>query len=703
MHRESGRQPWLHEMLICTRGNATCVSTRDGGLGDSGTGLYVDDRRVLSRLRVRLAGEPVTAVAADAAGARAEFLGSARGLGDTGPDPTIEVHRSRCLRSADTATQMVENIIIRSRAAVDVRTRLEVELAGDCCAVHDVKSGLPTASLLPARPDRDARLTWRDDRHRVVLDCSTADGHAIPALHPGTIDSPSTVEIPVALEPGAALTVRLSFTVERLAPSAFDADAGAELVDWSRVRFDAADGRIPALVDKSLADLHSLLLRDPLDDTDVFAAAGSPWYLTLFGRDSLWTATMMLPFGTELAGGTLRALARRQGTVDDPRSAQQPGKILHEVRREVLRDAHQGLELPTTYYGSVDATALWVCLLHDAWRHGLPGERVQELLPNLVAALGWIIRSVEASPDGLLRYFDDTGHGLSNQGWKDSADALRRADGSLAEGSIALLEAQTYAVRAVTVAADLLEALGSLAVATADVDVPHPEALRTFASALAEGVRDRFWTADGLPAMALDGQGERVDGIGSNMGHALGTGCLTGSEAARVAAALTSPDLLGRYGISTLGRSNPGFNPLGYHTGSVWTHDTAICARGLAAEDFAAEAHTLVRALVETGAAFDHRWPELCSAEAVLGAPAPYPAACRPQAWSAGSAGVLVSVLLGLQIDVPGRWVRIRPVDGAGPLHVRGLVFGEAEFSVRVDAAGGVRVDGLPAEVEVRR
>ena len=370
-------------------------------------------------------------------------------------------------------------------------------------------------------------------------------------------------------------------TVRRTSDTVFGPDPGGHLVDWGEVRVAATDRRLDLVVDHSFADLAELVLADPDSPGDPFAAAGTPWYLTLFGRDSLWAASLTLPFGTDLAAGTLRTLARRQGRTDDPSTEEQPGKILHEVRSAPIDDPVK-THLPPLYYGTVDATPLWVRLLHDAWRWGLADDVVHELRPHLDAALGWVRRAATDSPDGFLRYVDSTGTGLANQGWKDSGDAMRRRDGTIAPPPIALVETQAYAVAAVNGAADLWE----------EVFGEDGAELRAWAADLADRVRRRFWVedADGpYLAMALDHDGTPVDGVGSNMGHVLGTGTLNAEESALVAARLTGPDLLGPYGVGTLGRANPAYNPIGYHTGSVWTHDTAIAALGLVRDGHAGE------------------------------------------------------------------------------------------------------------------
>jgi glycogen debranching enzyme len=251
-------------------------------------------------------------------------------------------------------------------------------------------------------------------------------------------------------------------------------------------------------------------------------------------------------------------------------------------------------------------------------------------------------------------------------------------------------------VQALAAAAGLLDALG-------EEGADH---WRTEAAALADRLRERFWVErDGhrYLAMALDATGAPVDGLGSNMGHALATGALTADEARSVADTLTGAELFDRFGIRTMGTGTGGFNPIGYHTGSVWTHDTAICALGLSREGFATEAAEVVRSLVASGEAFDLRWPELYSGEALLDRPTPYPASCRPQAWSAASAAVLLTVALGLDADVPAGELRVAPVRPGpfGALRVDGLRWGDATFSVAVDGDGHVRVEGLPDSVSV--
>jgi glycogen debranching enzyme len=376
---------------------------------------------------------------------------------------------------------------------------------------------------------------------------------------------------------------------------------------------------------------------------------------------------MLLPFGTGIAAGTLRVLAGLQGTADDPATGEQPGKVMHELRPRTQTIPGEGVTLPPLYYGTVDATALWVVLLHDAWRWGLPDAEVEVLLPHLEAALAWMRDHGDNDGDGFLEYVDTTGQGLANQGWKDSGDSIQWRDGALAEGPIALCEVQGYAYEA---------AVGGAA---------------RFAQ--------EFWVDDpdgAYPAVALDVNKRRVDSVTSNIGHLLGTGILDPDGARLVAERLAAAPLAGGYGLRTLSSDDAGFWPLSYHGGSVWAHDTAIAVTGLRREGFADEAARLGRGLVDAAEAFGYRMPELHAGDARTDAPTPlpYPAACRPQAWSATASVAVLGALLGLEVDASGELVA-DPVDGVSGwqgLTVEGLRARRRRLRVRVEPDGTAQV-----------
>ncbi|MDN5771685.1 MAG: hypothetical protein L0H24_12415 [Microlunatus sp.] len=400
------RQPWLHLLQTAVRGNATCLSDSSGditGLARPGSasGLYVDDRRVLHHLALTVDGTSPEFVAADSEGPESVCLLAARNAGDFGPDPTVQLRRTLTLVEGG----LDVSVDIASRSMASVRFLVRLELAGDGAELHDVKSGVANTASLPVTMESHGRGCWVDARHATVVETLGARCRVQGNLF--------VAEWEVSLPPGDSRPLEVRVRVTRTAPTGFDAECGAGGVSWDSVRVAAQDARLDRTVRRSLTDLRHLLLTDPDNAADVFAAAGSPWYLTLFGRDSIWAARMCLPFGTELAGGTLRTLARRQGRVQDPTRSEEPGKIPHEVRRTTF-DEPGRLHLPPLYYGTVDATPLWVILLHDAWRWGLPKQEIEDLERPLRAALAWMRRSVTDSDDGLLRYADESGVGLSN-------------------------------------------------------------------------------------------------------------------------------------------------------------------------------------------------------------------------------------------------------------------------------------------------
>ncbi|CAA9245300.1 MAG: Glycogen debranching enzyme (Alpha-1,6-glucosidase), partial [uncultured Corynebacteriales bacterium] len=584
-------QPWLHDLVTVVAAPGLALSGPDGQLGGGADGVYRGDRRVLSRLRVTVDGREPAPVGGQATGtATARFVAVPRHLGPAGPDPTVFLERDRAVTPAG----LRETVTLVSRADRPVRCVLAVELAADLADIAAVKAGADGTERSPAAV-RPGEVRWvAPDGTAVAVRVTAPEPAGVGAA--GPTGARPTLSWPVRLAPGASWRVTLE-VVATGGPG--PVTAPPTRVPWSAPEVAAGDHRLAALVGRGVAELGGLLAADPLDRADHVLTAGAPWFLTLFGRDSLWAARMALPLGTGLAAGTLRTLARRQGTRTDPATAEEPGKILHEVR-----------EGGRTYFGTVDATPLWVSLLHDAWRWGMPESEVAALAPNLEAALGWLADRA-ADGDGVVRYHDRTGRGLANQGWKDSHDSVQFADGRLAAAPIALCEVQGYAYAAARQGADLLDALGR----------PGGAAWREWAAALAARFRDRFWVEDPAgryPAIALDGTGRRVDTVTSNIGHLLGTGLLDEAETAAVVRRLAAPDMDCGVGLRTMSARSAGFNPLSYHGGSVWSHDTAVVLGGLAAtgtgpaRDAAAG---LVRGLLAAGSAFDWRLPELYGGE----------------------------------------------------------------------------------------
>ncbi|MGW0730267.1 glycogen debranching N-terminal domain-containing protein [Streptomyces mirabilis] len=704
------RQPLLHDLAVTLAAPTVVLSRPDGNLdaaapGAAVHGLFHADVRAVSLLRVTLrpgrapSGEHAgkTPPAADGAGGgegggwlpfavmnatdgpgRSRFVGLVQALGDAIPDPTVRVDRRRTV----TPGRLTEQLTVRSTATTPVHLAVRVEIAGDLVTLEHAKAGLaPRSPLEPAGElsSGDGVLRWGDKDVEVAVSA------------PGALADTERSTLTWTLTVKPRENVDLHLAVE-ISDTAAAVTAAGPRPTWQRPDVTADDRRLPALVAQSLDDLHSLRMAMASSPGDTFLAAGVPWFFTLFGRDSLWAARMLLPLGTDLALGTLRTLAAQQGTRTDPAAEEEPGKILHEVRRGVFDDG-MGLRLPPVYYGTVDATPLWICLLHDAWRWGLPADDIEPLLPALKAALGWIDAAARAG-DGFLSYIDHSGTGLANQGWKDSGDAARFADGRLAEAPLALAEVQGYAYEAALAGAALLDAF----------DLPDGERWRTFAAGLADRFRARFWVSDQqgpYPAMALDGSGRPVDSVASNMGHLLATGILNADETATVAARLAAPDMSDAYGLRTMSSQSGGFGPLRYHCGTVWPHDTAIAVTGLARTGHPEAAARLIKGILAAAPAFDYRLPELWGgdARADTPAPVPYPAACRPQAWSAASAIALMTALTGLEPDVPAGRLHLRPTGPlpVGALTIAGLTVAGERLDVTIGTDGRIESVLAPA------
>ncbi len=668
--------PIVHDMVACVDAPTLVMSGPDGQLSAGSNGVFLGDRRLLSRLELHI--DRTAPVHLDAQLRRTSavtFAGVVAPDMDSGATVTVERHRRPDSR--------IEDVTVRN--ASRGRLSLDVELAAgtDFAGIAEIRDGrLPLEAS--ARPVPDG-LAWRSEEHDLDI-ALTSDP---PPDH--TNAGKGCLRWALTLGPGEAWTSSLSLTVP--APTGSALVRGPRPGPWSRPEVRCRDPRVGTLVERNLADLDGLLLAEASAPQDAFLAAGVPWFLTLFGRDSLWAARMMLPLGTELAAGTLRTLARRQGTRVDHETEEEPGKILHELRQEE-DSAHM---LPPVYYGTVDATPLFVSLLADAWRWGLPPGEVESLLPAAEAALAWLRDHADHDGDGFIEYVQSGERGLANQGWKDSPDAVAFSDGRLAEAPIALAEVQGYAHEAAVKGAELLDAFAR----------PGAEEWRAWARALRERFRRSFWAEDeagAYPAIALDAAKQPVDAVASNMGHLLGTGLLDSGEEGAVARRLVT-GLDSGWGLRTLSERTPGFNPLGYHTGSVWPHDTAIAVAGLARGGHTSSATALLTGLIDAAPRFSYRLPELYGGQARTAGwePVPYPHTCRPQAWSAAASVLLLQTLLGLEANVPQGVLSMRPLipPPYGPVEIRGLRVAGERLSVRVHEDGRVDVYEAPGELDV--
>lgn len=717
---------FIQDAVICVRAPVAVVSAPDGQLRAGAGGYYDADTRVLSRLVLTLDGDepqPVDAQSLDAS--RARFRAVHWAAGDGG-DASVSVERVRragrggtgggtgssgsggtgagagaavegasgagqFARASAAPAEVFEEITVVNHGLRACSLRIALAAGCDLADISAVRAAAPPAGL-PAAAAADG-LVWGGDAAAAGGSGPTGPVRLMCDPAPDGVDAAAgTVWWQVELAPGGSWRQRLSLDADQVAVGAAVAAPATAAPPWSDVRVAAGDPRLARLAARSLDDLAGLLLADPLDRDDRFLAAGAPWYLTLFGRDSLWAARMLLPLGTELAAGTLRALARRQGAVNDPGTEEQPGKILHELRRGTTAPTG-GLRLPPLYYGTIDATLLFVALLAEAWRWGMPHDEVAALVPHAERALGWLRDHADPDGDGFVEYVRTNDLSLANQGWKDSPDAVQTAAGELAGPPIALAEVQGYAYQAAMAGADLLDAFGR----------DGGAGWRQWAARLAERFRSAFWVedADGpYVAIALDGRKRAVDAVSSNPGHLLGTGILNPAECTLVAERLAGPDMDSGWGLRTMSARSRGFNPLGYHTGSVWAHDTAITVAGLAATGHTRTAAALLDGLLDAAAAYDYRVPELHGGHPrdAAARPAPYPASCRPQAWSAAAGISLLTSLIGLRPDLPAGHVTLHPLHPT-PLHITGLHLGPHPITVQTTPP---TITGLPPTLTLR-
>jgi glycogen debranching enzyme len=653
----------IADAVVTKNEDVFLLTEQDGSIPldrEHGLGLYYHDCRFLGGYQLTLSGERPNALAADAArgfAALHELTNAALRLpgGRLLAPQRLAIRLDRVIAGRDLAVHEV--VTVRSHAEHPVsiqlgavfqsefedifalrgmaepagggRRRFEAE-GGALRFSHEGGDGVlrTLAIQLSPAPDTlsDAAVTWRLDldpqQEKRILICFSL----------GETTSGKAPE-PAAPPDLAAVVAEL----HRSADEWMGAHTGVR----------SASGSLEATAERSLVDLR--LLRNRREGHEFFSG-GVPWYATLFGRDSLLAALSTLAFEPRMAEATLRLLAARQGTEDDAHRDEEPGKILHELRVGELSRMHR---IPfTPYYGTVDASPLFLVLLarHASWSGKL--DVFHDLESNVDRALAWITGSMDRSPDGYLRYQCRSKQGLRNQGWKDSGDGIVMSDGSLAEPPIALSEVQGYVYRAFTDLASLFERAGR----------PSSD-LRRRAEALRVRFERDFWLEEeGVYALALQGDGAKAAVVTSNAGQVLWSGIADPERAVRTASRLMQPDMWSGWGVRTLSTHERRYNPIGYHLGTVWPHDNALIAAGFRRYGRDEDACRLFQGLLDVAGHFTgHRLPELfCGfARDDVGLPVRYPVACHPQAWAAGSVPLFLDVLLGLAPDAFARRLRI--------------------------------------------
>jgi glycogen debranching enzyme len=661
-------------------GSTFVISDERGDLDGAAaaSGFFAADTRFLSRLVLTVdgeRGEPVSVEQAAPHVATFELRGPAG----------LVVRRELFVGRGFEQTITIEN-----PSAAEVEVDVALDLASDFADIHAVKrvadARVPGSTAGPLRPER-----WTDAATLELAD-EGFPARTIVNFMPApdeTQERAALYRLRLAPHGRWHMLVAVQWLLDGTAPldaGAFEAqlrddrrERDASLREWwssvPQVRVPAED-ELEATWNCSVADLAALRLR--WTGSGMLPAAGLPWFMTLFGRDTLIAAFQTMLLGQSSATAALRALAETQSDVDDPERDAEPGKIVHEIRR-----GKTAVVWSDRYYGTIDATPLFLVLLSELWRWSGDDAIVRELEGPARRALAWIDGPGDLDGDGFVEYKRRSRNGLDNQNWKDSHNSMVFHDGSEARPPIAPVEVQGYVYDAKVRAAELARRVWD--------DGELATRLERDAAALRERFDAAFWLPEhGWYALGLDAEKRPLDALASNMGHLLWSGIVPPERVAGVAARLTTPSLWSGWGVRTLAADEAAFDPVEYHNGTVWPHDNSLIAFGLARSGRVDEARMIVRALLDCAPFFDHRLPEhFAGYDRVPGEPpVSVPASARPQAWAAATPMLLLRALLGLEPDPETRTLRASATDL--PAWAEGFVLErvpafDRSFTVRVE------------------
>jgi glycogen debranching enzyme len=635
--------------LAVKEGETFLYTDLEGNLdhGDFGLGLYSRDTRFLSLFRMTISGRDPVLLSSSAERAYMSYVDltnpSLRVDGDVEvPQQTLNIRRIRAVNR-----RLYERVRVKNYNARPVELDLEFALGADFIDIFEVRGMTHETRPNPDPPVVDGRsVTFsamgRDGLRRSTIVEFGADPDAVRVE--GTV-----VHVSFRLRLAPYQTRLVSMTMDPVVDgedrSTADFDVAVHELrrsyeEWERgsAQLVTDNEQFNELLDRCLRDLRSLYTQTP---DGAILAAGIPWYVTLFGRDSLIASHQILSVNPEPARQALRMLAAHQGTEVDEWRDEEPGKILHEVRQGDL--ARAGIVPHTPYFGSVDSTPWFLILLAQYFRWTGDVEFVRSLRSNAEAALRWIDEYGDQDGDGFVEYRTRSARGIRNQGWKDSHDSMVHVDGRLAEPPIAPSEVQAYVYLAKSRMADVFLALGEES--RAQLLVGEAEDLR-------RRFNERFWMDDERYfAAALDAEKRQVRTVMSNPGHALYCGIADEDKAALLSKRLLAPDMFSGWGIRTMSKSAAAYNPMSYHNGSVWPHDNALIAAGLKRYGFVRSTNRVATALFDAAIQADYlRLPELfCGfTRRTPNRPVSYPVACSPQSWAAGSPFLLLQAMLGI-------------------------------------------------------
>jgi glycogen debranching enzyme len=686
----TGSPPLEERVRVLKYGPMFAVFDRFGDIRISGLGehgIYYRGTRFLSRLTLILGHSPPLFLSS---GVRADNILFSADLTNVDllrddkvvlPKGSVHLVRSRLLWEGVS----YEQLRFTNYGLTPVRLPIRIEFAADFADIFEVRG--------VTRPRRGEQRPELIERSQVVLSYEGLDNvirytRLCCSAEPSEI---SESHMLVETELIAHETVKLQFIVqcEETPPSSvetFDTALASVVSEIKQKQIEecairTSNNQFDNWMDRSLTDVHMLTVGNP--ETD-YPHAGVPWFSTVFGRDGIITAFECLWVNPQFAKGVLQYLAATQALERHSLAEAQRGKILHETRHGEM--AALG-EIPFgCYYGSVDSTPLFVMLAGAFYQRTADLDFIRALWPHIELAIAWIDQFGDVDSDGFVEYQRQGTKGLIQQGWKDSSDSIFHADGTLAEPPIALCEVQGYVFAAKRFAASLAAALG---------EVERAEELEMQAGILQKKFEDTFWCDElSTYALALDGKKQPCRVRTSNVGHCLYTGIASPNRADRVLRTLMQDDSFSGWGIRTVSSNERNYNPISYHNGSVWPHDNAIIAAGFSRYGFTAEAANLLDSLFEASSFFElSRLPELvCGLHRRPGeGPTRYPVACSPQAWSAGSAFMLLQASLGLSFNAPQKRIVLdRPVLPASisSIQINGLQLRDSRVDLHAERRG---------------
>ena len=687
--------------LTILEGTTFCICDERGDLGDETGGFFADDTRYLSVFRLTIDGRMPLLLTSD----KVEYYSAAFFLRnpptETLPQDTLSIARSRFVGDG-----MQDRITIVNQGVETMAFQVAFEIGSDFADIFTVKSydfafgdplkAPPLPALAEPHFDFDARQFLLTDP------AGSAATQVILSEQPSVVAG-AWAAYSIELQPRErwelVVDVVTSPSGEVVHPETAERRFGEEL-QHVRDSLTAWQLRVPQLradweelgraVTQSIADLAALRIRAK-DNGRVavgrLPAAGMPWFMTVFGRDSIITGLQTMLLGPELGRSVLEELAQLQATEDDPELDAEPGKIVHEVRRGKATASWFA-----RYYGTVDATPLYLVLLSEVWRWTDDARLVTTLREPAMKALEWIDRYGDRDGDGFVEYQKRSVRGLDNQSWKDSHDSQRFADGRTAEPPIAPCEVQGYVYDAKQRMAEIAR--------EAWRDRELADRLDREAKELRRAFNDAYWLEErgGYYALALDRDKRPVDSMCSNMGHLLWSGIVPAERADAVVDRLMGEELWSGWGVRTMSSGDAAYNPLAYHNGTVWPHDNSLIALGLARYRRWPEAQKIVQRMLEAARYLDHQLPEVFAGMPRAETPFPiaYPTAARPQAWAAAAPILLLRVLLGLEPSRRRHALETEaPVElpsWAGSLRLTGVPCFDRLWTVRVDD-GHVRVE----------